>query len=1718
MFSFTRNIFTLIYLLVAGFTTLAAQTTTYCNEWIDYNKPHFKIKVVNQSLYRIPYSVLAANGLPTVGSQLKMYNMGQEVPLYISTSGAMGETDYVEFFGKPNDGSFDAQLYSNPAWHLNPHQNLFTDTAIYFLTTANPGELVQRYQTAVNDLSVPLPPKEEYFWHTSLVWFRNIFTGGVPFRNLGGVNNYFADFGDGEGFTSLQFNEGQTRNVKINTEHAYTENPSLMARVETKVNGQSNNLTNIPDHHLLIDVNGTLYVDTVYEGYANFIYRPNVPVLQLTSPLTDINYTNVADLGGVDKASVVYAAITYPRQFNFSNARKFLFTIPNNSNKYLEITNFNGGAAPILYDLTNKLRFVPVVEAGVYKFYLPAVPGGGANRQLFLSNTSSVCDFVCTMPACNPNNCGIFTVSSLTPVNFVNYSQAANQGNYLIVSHTSLMAGDIDHVERYRLYRSSPAGGSYNAIVVNIDHLYDQFAYGVQKNPLSINNFLNYAIDQWNAPPQHLLLLGKAISYHRFGLDANRFHQCLVPTYGHQPSDLMLTRRGINGFLTQLSAGRVPAKSPNEVAAYLDKIIQYETYAPCTKEDRLWRKKAIHIAGGNNIGEANSFLAYLNKYKTIYEDTLMGGIVDFTYTRAADATTIVEFPDIDQKMNNGLALISFLGHSSGQYWNVDLEAPTSYSNTGKYPFIISSSCFVGNIHDPVTSSGVTMAEDYVLANQLGAIGFMATVSFGFPSFMDIVVDRLYRNFCYDYYNMPIGYAMKKAIETISVTHPTSDGVKMTVQEYTLAGDPAVVIHSWSKPEYIIDESDVFFEPAEITTNIDSFAVHVVVNNLGKATKDSIALQVTRTFPDGSTAIAATKRFLAPIFKDTLTLYVKTANDTTSITGNNTFTVLVDYDNKVEEDCENNNLATKSAFIFSDLLVPISPCNFSIVCNPNPTLYASTGQPLLAALPYKMEIDTTTLFNNPLSQILLNSQSGVIKWQPDIPLQHDKVYYWRASQLSPAGDAYNWQMNSFIYRADSCAPGWNQSHYYQYLQNKFFQTKINPANRHFEFTGVTNVLRAKNARDNYAAIDVTLNVSNTLLANSCLKGTCNGGISILAFKPELVLEPMTTTRQNMEANCNGVGTYGNIQCAAGVKYGFEFHTGSAQQLQNMVNFLQNVVPNGYYVLAYSVRDHRLGATDPADVMYAYQDQIYQFFADMGIPQLDTLSSNQPFIAFGKKGSGGSFTPTFATPADPTATFEVDITVEGKHQNGNVSSTTIGPALQWGNLDWKQSILDSPIGSADSISVNVYGLPTNGSQPVLLLNSSSNQTNLNLSSINAAQYPFLKLEAVAFDSVAFTMPQIDYWRVYYQLAAELALNRHEHFVFLSDTLLEGEPVHLEIAVTNASSTNMDSVLVHYNIIDNQNQSRMIPKRHQPVAAHQTQIFTFDYSTEGLGGNNTLIVELNPDNDQPEKFRFNNVLILSFFVIKDKINPVLDVTFDGRHISDGELVSAKPTITIMAKDENRYLAINDTSSFRLFLRQPDAVTGQPSAIETPLFFSNPQITFIPATAAQAATGNNAAKVEYRPTFSQSGLYELVVRAKDRSSNNFAAEKAYRTAFKVETRPMISNVFNYPNPFTSSTRFVFTLTGSEIPDFMKIQIMTVSGRVVREITRTELGQLRIGNNLTDFAWDGTDQFGNQLANGIYLYRVVTRLNGENMENFKLGSDNDALFKNGIGKMYLMR
>ena len=269
-------------------------------------------------------------------------------------------------------------------------------------------------------------------------------------------------------------------------------------------------------------------------------------------------------------------------------------------------------------------------------------------------------------------------------------------------------------------------------------------------------------------------------------------------------------------------------------------------------------------------------------------------------------------------------------------------------------------------------------------------------------------------------------------------------------------------------------------------------------------------------------------------------------------------------------------------------------------------------------------------------------------------------------------------------------------------------------------------------------------------------------------------------------------------------------------------------------------------------------------------------------------------------------------------------------------------------------------------------------------------------------------------------------------------------------------------------------------------------------------------------PEQNYSNNFIEIPFIVNKDNRNPLLEVTFDGIRIMNGDIVSPNPLVSINLKDDNKVQIRKDTVGMFIYLRRPCAVGGNCQFEKISL--SSGEVKWSPAGP------DNNFRMEYRPAQKlPNGIYTLKVQGSDVSGNlsGYTGDKTfgepYQINFEVINESTVTHFYPYPNPFSTSTKFVFTLTGSIIPDQIKIQIMTVTGKVVREIMQDEIGPIKIGNNITQYAWTGTDEFGDKLANGVYLYRVIMRNStGEQINHRNTSADRG--FKKDFGKLYILR
>ncbi len=121
--------------------------------------------------------------------------------------------------------------------------------------------------------------------------------------------------------------------------------------------------------------------------------------------------------------------------------------------------------------------------------------------------------------------------------------------------------------------------------------------------------------------------------------------------------------------------------------------------------------------------------------------------------------------------------------------------------------------------------------------------------------------------------------------------------------------------------------------------------------------------------------------------------------------------------------------------------------------------------------------------------------------------------------------------------------------------------------------------------------------------------------------------------------------------------------------------------------------------------------------------------------------------------------------------------------------------------------------------------------------------------------------------------------------------------------------------------------------------------------------------------------------------------------------------------------------------------------------------------------------------------GEGSLTVRAWDVVNNSGQAELSYVVTDSENLS--IRSVFNYPNPTSGRTRFVFEhnqLPGTQAD--IQVRIYSLSGKPVKTIDSDEsLPSGVLSGGLTMIPWDGLDEDGDRLATGIYLYKLRIRV-----------------------------
>lgn len=386
--------------------------------------------------------------------------------------------------------------------------------------------------------------------------------------------------------------------------------------------------------------------------------------------------------------------------------------------------------------------------------------------------------------------------------------------DYLIVAHPRLIAA----IQPLAAYHRAQG---LHVEVADVDAIYDQFNGGIA-HPDAIRDFVAWGWTHWQRKPKYLLLVGDASFDIHHDLRSDRPNATMyalrpdplqsellqpgglssMPTSAYTKWDPDLANRNLiptfqyaapegqgasdNGFvavkpgsdLPQLAVGRFPVVEPAEVTAIVDKTLAYlERPAP-----GAWHRDVTLIS----TSEVASFKGDSDKIAA--DLTRRGFVVDNVYTsfeekdhaRYQDARKILK-GDLDK----GNVLVHFLGHGGQFIWRVgpigdlftlaDVDALT---NLGKYPMVLSMTCFSAPFDHPTEDS---IGERFLRDPGKGAIAFFGASWMNWPDPVNsrTLMDRL----------LTPGETIGDAI--LAVKRKATDPV--FVQTYNLLGDPAVVL-------------------------------------------------------------------------------------------------------------------------------------------------------------------------------------------------------------------------------------------------------------------------------------------------------------------------------------------------------------------------------------------------------------------------------------------------------------------------------------------------------------------------------------------------------------------------------------------------------------------------------------------------------------------------------------------------------------------------------------------------------------------------------------------------------------------------------------------------------------------------------------------------------------------------------------------------------------
>jgi len=1311
------------------------------------------------------------------------------------------------------------------------------------------------------------------------------------------------------------------------------------------------------------------------------------------------------------------------------NQISFIYTNPYGYAGYLLFDNFEI-RFPRQFVLENKMLFFQtnLADTTTRKF---AVKGIDAQKQLYIydvknfykiTNETISNDSVYFSGKGNGkyaiyNTDSLFRPLRIKQKRVPNLTSSSNRAEYLIIYNKLFETS----AEQLRTFRNTH--DSLISFKAEIEDIYDIFNYGIE-NPLALRRFVKYVYENWNPPKIRFLCLFGRGSINPKGIGGtNTFYQNFVPVYGNPISDGYFGTTNLNSFLysPQISVGRVPVYTVTEAQNAVNKIINYESSQPV-----FWQKLFTFITGGFTRSDQIQFATQsdnlINTY--IFPPPISGNSIKIYRNDSSGYITYNYQDSIKNTINRGCLLVNYIGHASSNNWDNGLEDPSVLSNSSRYPLILSMTCFTGKTAEGQRSFG----ENFFLLPDKGAIGFVGTSGWSFQLSGNTYNSYIIKGFALDSIRR-FGELIKYAATSMK-PDSVSSTVRNTINSYNLIGDPASKLLFPIYPEYDIQPGDY-----QLSNPYPSLRENIILNiypkNLGSFA-DSCKIR-----------FLLLKNNIISHYQDTVIRawrYIDTISYSFIIDslGQYVMKVILDVDNWNQHEYKLNNSILIPIYLKNISFVPLKPFKSSVISSDTVRIvginpFKSTG---VNSIKLILQIDTSKNFTSPAlrTYYTFNPAGPTTQFNFIIPYRDTNiVYYWRLNSIINNSDTSGWsQVMDFVYRNSN----FNQKNTHeingyielikkfpgQYDGVQFYNTNFdNGSIRLSNFTG--NLIAQSWGGDPWEASFFRVNNKEYFLLDSILNW---GGLNL------------AKVRKN-----DGVLTE--------VKH-FKFT--SSNSSDSVINYLNTFTTNHILMLVKSV---------PNGVTEQMNTSLRNRFKSMGSFYADSINLQSwqrwSFITY-PTDTGYIKAETFLSGGDFLPATSV-LSPIFNYDSGFVS-IIFGPSSSWNELKW--NFIEFP---HSFLSVDIWGI-TKSSQEILLFPNNRSGFINELDTLSSSMFPNIKTYFnFKLDSLSgFISPLLKSVTLKFLPPVEL-IPDPSTFIATDLVVQEGDTVRFSINYYNIGFTNNYTSIAKWSInnylgIRTFQVDSIMKTIPVDSSIHVSALLNTSRLRNPIKVKDTIFVVFEVNTTENEMFTYNNNLVGKVIIIGDTTKPVMDITYDGVKVLNGDFIQRFPNIVLKFYDNGK-MVIKDTSNIKVKLDGkyvPYYLNGIP----------NPELQLIfPANDLQAT-------VVYKPSLSD-GEHRFDYISLD-NSGNYADSISHLLV--VNPNLAIVSLYNFPNPVRNATTFIFNIAGGSKPNSCKLKIFTVAGRVIKTF------DIFANIGINQVFWDGRDNDGDYVANGIYFYKLI--------------------------------